>query len=83
MGRQGNSPIRGNVAKRQKGCRFRRKAVPYGNTGNVCVSIVGDGFLHVPKRYLYINLKFGQPFYPNNPIFPLELPAAASPQIMV
>jgi len=25
----------------------------------------------------------GQPFYPNNPIFPLELPAAASPQIIV
>ena len=34
-GRQGDSPIRGNVAKRQKGCRFRRKAVPYGDTGNV------------------------------------------------
>ena len=30
-GRQGDSPIRGNVAKRQKGCRFRRKAVPYVN----------------------------------------------------
>ena len=35
------------------------------------------------KRYRYINLKFGQPFYPNNPIFSLELPAAASPQIIV
>ena len=36
-GRQGDSPIRGNVAKRQKGCRFRRKAVPYGYKGNVCI----------------------------------------------
>ena len=35
------------------------------------------------KRYLYINLKFGQPLYPTNPTFPLDLPAAASPQIMV
>ena len=35
-GRQGDSPIRGNVAKRQKGCRFRRKAVPYGYRGNIC-----------------------------------------------
>ena len=25
------------------------------------------------KRYLYINLKFGQPFYPNKPTFPLDL----------
>ena len=40
-------------------------------------NFVGDGFLHVPKRYLYINLKFGQPFYPNNPIFPLDLPVEA------
>ena len=40
-GRQGDSPIRGNVAKRQKGCRFRRKAVPYGDIGNVCITVVG------------------------------------------
>ena len=32
------------------------EAVPYGNIGNVCITIVGDGFLHVPKRYLYINI---------------------------
>ena len=34
---------------------------------------VGDGFLHDPKRYLYINLKFGQPFFQNYPTFPLDL----------
>ena len=36
-----------------------------------------DGNLDVPKRYLYINLKFGLQFYPNKPTFPLELPAEA------
>ena len=34
---------------------------------------VGDGFLHVPKRYLYINLKFGIPFYPYKPTYILDL----------
>ena len=32
-----------------------------------------DGNLDVPKRYLYINLKFGQPFLSHYPIFPLDL----------
>ena len=42
-GRQGDSPIRGNVAERQKGCRFRRKAVPYGYTGNVySITVASD-----------------------------------------
>ena len=40
-------------------------------------NFVGDGFLHVPKRHLYINLKFGHPFFQNNPIFPLDLPVEA------
>ena len=39
--RQSDSPIKGNVAKRQKGCRFRRKAGPYGDIGNVCFLAVG------------------------------------------
>ena len=49
------------------------EAVPYGYRGNVSFTTVGDGFLHVPKRHQYINLKFEQPFYPNNPIFILEM----------
>ena len=40
-------------------------------------NFVGDGFLHVPKRHLYINLKFGHPFFQNNPILPLDLRAEA------
>ncbi|MGN0501971.1 MAG: hypothetical protein ACI4HN_03505, partial [Ruminococcus sp.] len=44
---------------------------------NVSYIAVGDGIPDVPKRHLYINLKFGQPIYPTNPIFPLDLPAAA------
>ena len=55
----------------------RHTPCPYGYNTNVSCIAVGDGFLHVPKRHLYINLKFGQPFYPNNPTFPLNLPAVA------
>ena len=45
-GRQGDSPIRGNVAKRQKGCRFRRKAVPYGDTRNVYfITVASDALV--------------------------------------
>ena len=33
-----------------------KDAVPYGNTGNVCVSIVENGFLHVPMYKFYNNL---------------------------
>ncbi len=40
-------------------------------------NFVGDGFLHVPKRNLYINLKFGLQFSPNKLTFPLGLPAEA------
>ena len=41
--------------------------------------IVGATLRGRPKRYLYINLKFGHPYFQNNPFFPLDLPAAASP----
>ncbi|MGN0502583.1 MAG: hypothetical protein ACI4HN_06630 [Ruminococcus sp.] len=51
--------------------------VPYDCNSNVSYIAVGEGILDVPKRYPYINLKFGQPYYPYNPIFPLDLPAAA------
>ena len=40
-------------------------------------NFVGDGFLHVLKRYLYINLKFGLQFSPNKLNFPLDLRAEA------
>ena len=40
-------------------------------------NFVGDRFLHVPKRYLYIKLKFGLQFSPNISTFPLDLPAEA------
>ena len=40
-------------------------------------NFVGDGFLHVLKRYLYINLKFGLQFSPNKLTFPLDLRAEA------
>ena len=54
-----------------------RHAVSLRLKTNVSCISVGDGFLHVPKRYLYINLKFGLQFSPNKPTFPLDLRAEA------
>ena len=38
---------------------------------------VGDGFLHVPKRYRYIKLKFGLQWLEFYQTYPLELHAEA------
>ena len=56
---------------------WSRHAVSLRLKTNVSSIAVGDGFPDVPKRNLYINLKFGQPFFQNNPNFPLDLPTEA------
>ena len=54
-----------------------RHAVSLRLKTNVSSIAVGDGIPDVPKRNLYINLKFGQPFFQYHPTFPLDLPAEA------
>ena len=44
---------------------------------SVCIYTVGATLCGRPKRYLYINLKFGLQFSPSKLTFPLELPAEA------
>ena len=56
---------------------WSRHAVSLRLKTNVSNIAVGDGFPDVPKRNLYINLKFGLQFSPNKPTFPLDLPAEA------
>ena len=56
---------------------WSRHAVSLRLKTNVSSIAVGDGIPDVPKRYLYINLKFGLQFSPNKPTFPLDLPAEA------
>ena len=51
---------------------------PYDCNTNVTYIAVWDGIPDVPKRHLYINLKFGLQFSPKKPTFPLDLPVAAS-----
>ena len=54
-----------------------RHAVSLRLKTNISSIAVGDGIPDVPKRCLYINLKFGLPFSPKYATFPLNLPSEA------
>ena len=85
MGRLGSRPLRRGLLSSittvnlvQFDCHCGHGTpCPYDCNTNVSYTAVGDGIPDVPKRNLYINLKFGLQFFPNKPTYPLDLRAEA------